>query len=292
MKYYAIPFVLCLALACTDNSGNKTIENGNIRSSYDLVDPFIGTGGHGHTFPGATVPFGMVQLSPDTRLEGWDGCGGYHYTDSVIFGFSHTHLSGTGIPDYGDVLLTPFIGNKINLEDALQRKTAPSTFDKSTEEAHPGYYKVALQDHNVEVELTTTERSGMHRYLNLSGKELNVLLDLRHRDRVRDCEIDIISDRIIRGKRISQAWANEQHVYFYMEFSSPFEVVPLINISDSDPISSQFSQLSFGSLDSLLVKVGISAVDMTGAQGNLERENPNWNFNEVRNKAKEKWEKD
>ena len=290
MKYYALPFALFLALGCTYNSGNRETEKANTESSYDLVNPFIGTGGHGHTFPGATVPFGMVQLSPDTRLEGWDGCGGYHYTDSLIYGFSHTHLSGTGIPDYGDILLTPFTGETINLEDANQRITAPGTFEKSTEKARPGYYKVVLENHQVEVELSTTERTGIHRYTNLSGEQLNVLIDLRHRDRVRDCEIDIISDRIIRGKRVSQAWANEQHVYFYMEFSSPFEVVPLINISDSDPTSSQFSQLSFGSLDSLLVKVGISAVDMTGAQGNLEKENPKWNFSEVRNKAKEKWE--
>src|ERR1044071_1215105 len=117
------------------------------------VNPFIGTGGHGHTFPGAIVPFGMVQLSPDTRLTGWDGSSGYHYSDSAIYGFSHTHLSGTGISDYGDILLMPFVG-----------KSAGSlSFDHRNERATAGYYSVKLDD-NIFVELTATARVGVHRY--------------------------------------------------------------------------------------------------------------------------------
>lgn len=292
MKYRALLVVLSfsLVLGCSDNSKNRDTVKENIQSAYDLVDPFIGTGGHGHTFPGATAPFGMVQLSPDTRLEGWDGCGGYHYTDSIIYGFSHTHLSGTGIPDYGDVLLTPFTGKEINLEDAIERTTAPSHFEKSTEKAHPGYYSVFLEDHDVEVELSTTERTGMHRYVNLSEDELHILIDLRHRDKLRDYEIDVVSDRVIRGKRISQAWANEQHVYFYMEFSAPFTSSPFSSNESIDSMSNQFAQLSFGVLDSLLVKVGISAVDISGAQQNLEIENPNWKFEKIRQEMKKQWE--
>src|SRR5215467_12107388 len=120
------------------------------------VNPFIGTGGHGHTFPGAIVPYGMVQLSPDTRLTGWDGCSGYHYSDSVLYGFSHTHLSGTGISDYGDVLLMPTVGQT--------DKPYPSRFSHQNEKALPGFYSVHLDDPNVFVELTATARGGMHRY--------------------------------------------------------------------------------------------------------------------------------
>ncbi|MAR65748.1 MAG: glycosyl hydrolase family 92 [Crocinitomicaceae bacterium] len=291
MNYIVPLFVFVLFIACESHT-TKTNNNGDKATvdPYSSVDPFIGTGGHGHTFPGATVPFGMVQLSPDTRLEGWDGCGGYHYTDSVIYGFSHTHLSGTGIPDYGDVLLTPFTGSPIDLANAIGRVSAPSKFGKSTENASPGYYEVTLADHNVHVELTSTDRSGMHRYINNSGAQLNVLLDLRHRDRLLDHEIDILSDRIIRGKRISQAWANEQHVYYFIEFSSPFEIAPLQTSTSTDSIADQFAQLDFGAIDTLLVKVGISAVDMVGAQRNLETENPEWNFSSVKKDAKVKWE--
>src|SRR5438445_7413064 len=123
------------------------------------VDPFIGTGGHGHTFPGATMPFGMVQLSPDTRLTGWDGCSGYHYSDSVIYGFSHTHLSGTGISDYGDVMLMPMMG-----EPSLDPKIYSSKFSHKNEKASAGFYSVKLDDDNIDVELTATARVGNHKY--------------------------------------------------------------------------------------------------------------------------------
>src|ERR1043166_6699729 len=129
------------------------------------VNPFIGTGGHGHTFPGAIVPFGMVQLSPDTRLTGWDGCSGYHYSDSLIYGFSHTHLSGTGISDYGDVLLMPTIGEVFlnATADDRNRKGYAATFSHQNETARAGYYAVKL-DNNIFAELTATPRAGFHRY--------------------------------------------------------------------------------------------------------------------------------
>ncbi|HSD47986.1 MAG TPA: hypothetical protein VLB87_15265, partial [Pyrinomonadaceae bacterium] len=128
------------------------------------VDPFVGTGGHGHTFPGATAPFGMVQLSPDTRLTGWDGCSGYHYSDSIVYGFSHTHLSGTGISDYGDILLMPTVGkvflHALNNSDTTQGYA--SRFQHKNETASPGYYSVKLDDDNILVELTATARAGLH----------------------------------------------------------------------------------------------------------------------------------
>src|SRR6185369_13165263 len=134
------------------------------------VNPFIGTGGHGHTFPGAIVPFGMVQPSPDTRLTGWDSCSGYHYSDSIIYGFSHTHLSGTGIPDYGDILLLPTVD--------IGSQTA--RFQHRNETASPGYYSVKLDDGNILAELTATARVGMHRYTFPSTQSANIILDLAH----------------------------------------------------------------------------------------------------------------
>jgi len=128
-----------------------------------LVNPFIGTGGHGHTFPGATLPFGMVQLSQDTRLTGWDGYSGYHNTDSIIYGFSHTHLSGTGISDYGDVLLMPFNSSEeISLEAIEKQELIPSEFKKENESANLGYPKVLLDKSNIDVELTSTKRVGWY----------------------------------------------------------------------------------------------------------------------------------
>src|SRR5688572_25047065 len=149
------------------------------------VNPFIGTAGHGHTFPGAIVPYGMVQLSPDTRLTGWDGCSGYHYSDSIIYGFSHTHLSGTGISDYGDILLMPTVG-KVFLD-----KGHTSRFQHRNETARPGYYSVKLEDNNILVELTATARVGMHRYTFPRTEQATIIIDLAHRDKVIDSGLRI-----------------------------------------------------------------------------------------------------
>jgi len=128
------------------------------KNFVQYVDPFIGTGGHGHTYPGATLPHGMVQLSPDTRLDGWDGCGGYHYSDSYIYGFTHTHLSGTGVSDYGDILLMPMSGKPLS-----DNKKYGSVFSHANEKASAGFYSVKLDDDNILAELTATTRVGLHR---------------------------------------------------------------------------------------------------------------------------------
>src|SRR5688572_3760086 len=148
------------------------------------VNPFIGTGGHGHTFPGATVPFGMVQLSPDTRIDNWDGSSGYHYSDNLIYGFSHTHLSGTGIPDGADILFMPTVGSTSIM--------GPSEFSHTSERADPGYYSVKLDQSNVVAELTATTRVGMHQYSFPKTNEANVALDLGWRDKVIDSEVKTI----------------------------------------------------------------------------------------------------
>lgn len=159
---------------------------GSALNPLDHVDPFLGTAGHGHTFPGATLPFGAVQLSPDTRLTGWDGCSGYHDSDSRIFGFSHTHLSGTGARDYGDILLMPGRG-AIRWTSGYDDSTTAgygSRFRKETEEASPGYYAVTLDDSGVAAELTATLRTGVHRYTFPASDSAFVLVDLTHRDEV------------------------------------------------------------------------------------------------------------
>lgn len=143
---------------------------------HSLVNPFIGTGGHGHTFPGACAPFGMVQLSPDTRIDGsWDGCGGYHYSDSLLYGFSHTHLSGTGCSDYGDILIQPQIGSS----EVMPAAQHPLAFSHQKEAAQAGYYQVELEN-GVKVELTASAHVGFHRY-QFPGPKGSLLLDLEHR---------------------------------------------------------------------------------------------------------------
>ena len=240
------------------------------------VNPFVGTGGHGHTFPGAIMPFGMVQLSPDTRLTGWDGCSGYHYSDSVVYGFSHTHLSGTGISDYGDILLLPFAG--------ARKKNYTSRFSHQNETASPGFYSVRLDDDNIFVELTATARAGMHRYTFPATNEANVLLDLAHRDRVIDSGLKI-EGKTILGWRRSRAWARDQIVYFAIEFSEPFTEHRLDNFK---------SVIRFDARNGkpILVRVGISAVSTDGALRNLRAEINHWDFDKVRSNAAAAWNRE
>jgi putative alpha-1,2-mannosidase len=182
-----------------------------------FVDPFIGTDAHGHTYPGATTPFGMVQLSPQTRLTGWDGCSGYHYSDSVIYGFAHTALNGTGVSDYGDILVMPVVGNPL-----FDNKEYSSEFSKKSEKAQPSYYRVMLDKSGVLAELTATQRVGYHKYTFPESEQSNIIIDLLHRDKVIESTFEIINDREIRGMRRSSNWAKDMIWYFHMEFSKPF----------------------------------------------------------------------
>ena len=189
-----------------------------LNSQYtQYVNPLIGTGGHGHTFPGPCNPFGMVQLSPDTRLEGWDGCSGYHYSDSIIYGFSHTHLSGTGIADYCDILIMP--GNKELNSENINSKYNPSSFDKSSEIAEAAYYSVFLKDSKTEVRLTSTPRTGVHEYIFNTAKNNWIVIDLKHRDKLIGAGFVIFSKNEIGGHRISTSWAKEQSLFFDLKFS-------------------------------------------------------------------------
>ncbi|MHC4939086.1 MAG: GH92 family glycosyl hydrolase [Planctomycetota bacterium] len=233
-----------------------------------FVDPFIGTGGHGHTYPGATMPFGMVQLSPDTRLEGWDGCSGYHYTDDAVHGFSHTHLSGTGVSDYGDVLITP-------------GEEKPAKFSKSNESAEPGYYRVEL-DSGIEVELTATKRVGIHRYRFPAWMRARLSVDLLHRDTVIESSIDDPGEIEIVGHRRSRAWSQDQHVYFVARFSEPIAVTTSVENHHMEAL------FNYGTSE-IVVAVGISAVSIEGARRNLDAEAPHFDFDRYRGQARAAW---
>lgn len=266
----------------------------------DYVDPFIGTGGHGHTYPGATCPFGMVQLSPDTRLDGWDGCSGYHYSDSLLYGFSHTHLSGTGCLDYGDILFMPFsktVKSKIN-----QAYSFAAPLKHQDELARPGYYKVDLKDRGITAELTTTARVGVHKYTYSSVENSGVLIDLKHRDEVLASSIKQTGSNEISGFRRSRAWATDQHTYFVAQFSAPIESIEIYKndtlLSEKDLLEADGLNLHalvrFKELpgDSLIIKVGISGTDIEGARGNLIKETANMTFSQIRKAADQEWEKE
>jgi predicted alpha-1,2-mannosidase len=254
-----------------------------------FVDPFIGTGGHGHTFPGPSLPFGMIQPGPDTRLTGWDSCGGYHYSDSRIFGFSHTHLSGTGIPDYADVLLMPATGD-VRLNNGADGKPGyASAFSHADEQAAPGYYAVTLQDYGIRVELTTTLRAALHRYTFPRGRPAHVVLDLVHRDEVIGASLSIDGTAEISGHRRSRSWAKDQRVYFVIRFSRPFSE-RRVESPDDRHVKAAFSFADAG--EPLLVKVGISAVSVDGARRNLDAELPGWDFDAVRRAADTAWERE
>ncbi|MDP1622229.1 MAG: GH92 family glycosyl hydrolase [Bacteroidales bacterium] len=280
---------ICMVAAIT---GAVHAQNAQLPAS--LVNPFIGTGGHGHTFPGASVPFGMVQLSPDTRLDGWDGCSAYHDSDSVIYGFSHTHLSGTGCSDYGDILIMPVTGT-VNIGDYGYA----SPFNKNDEVASPGYYQVQLLKNKVKVELTATTRAGFHRYTYPASDQANIVFDLKHRDKVLESGMKISGVDETEGFRVSQAWASKQMIYFVAKFSKPFkshtlysgdQVAESQNEVDGDNIKAAF-QFSTTAGEQILVKVGISGVSVEGARKNLEAEIPGWEFDSVSSMASAAWNK-
>ena len=265
------------------------------KAVLNLVNPFIGTGGHGHTFPGATTPFGMMQLSPDTRLEGWDGCSGYHYTDNHIYGFSHTHLSGTGVSDYGDILLMPFSGEILFNNGADGQPGYVSKFDKTKEKASPGYYQTILLKDSIIAQLTTSPRAGMHLYTFPKGKEKKLILDLVHRDKVLDSHIEVVNAHEIVGYRHSDNWARYQRLYFVIQFEEPILTSHIQKdgaLIDEKSIAGKALKAAF-EFDSkqteLKIRVGISSVDIEGARKNLAQEIPHWDFDQVRSEAEDLW---
>ncbi len=248
------------------------------KSAVDLVDPFIGTAGTGHTFPGACVPFGMVQLSPDTKTTGWEHCSGYHSDDSTIQGFSHTHLSGTGCGDLGDIMFMP--SQRFNL---LSRDTIYEVgFNHKDENASAGYYSVELND-GIKVELTATERCGFQHYTFQKKQPQFVIIDLWHgiNDKVTDGSCRVKDDSIVIGFRYSTGWASNQKIFFAAQFSKGI-------VKGFDKNIAKFDEKKG---TDLYIKTGISYVSSENALKNLQAEIPDWNFKTVKDSAKAKWQR-
>ncbi|MBN8850291.1 MAG: sugar hydrolase [Sphingobacteriales bacterium 50-39] len=249
------------------------------------VDPFIGSGGHGHVFVGASVPFGAVQLGPENIFSGWDWCSGYNYPDSILVGFSHTHLSGTGIPDLGDVLIMPYTGD-IHWNKGSRKNIDTgyaSLFSHQDEKSEPGYYSVKLARSGIQVELTATERVGFHQYHIPSGKDLHIIIDLKEGtgDRMTDADIKQVDEHTLEGYRFSKGWANDQRLYFTIRSEQPMKN---FTVQDKKGLITWDHPA-----DEVRLKVGISPVSAAGALANIEAESPGWDFNSVRKDAEEKW---
>ena len=267
------------------------------RDQLVYVNPFIGTGFHGHTFPGATRPFAMVQLSPDTHIMGWDASSGYHQDDRQIYGFSHTHLSGTGIGDLGDVALLPFSG-----EDSIK---PVATFRKETEKATPGYYAVHLDNFGVDAELTTTDRVGFHKYTYADPKERKVMLDLGHAlqpnwgHKIVDNEYLFVNDSTVEGTIKTQGWAHFHSVSYRITFSEKIETVYQFvdGVKRADSLFLRINtdkELKFHYKFAekpahMYANVAISVVDPEGAEKNMAAELPGWDFEAIRKEAADQW---
>lgn len=268
------------------------------------VNPMVGTDGHGHTYPGAALPFGMVQLSPDTGTDGWDWCSGYHYSDHSIMGFSHTHLSGTGCADLGDFLFMPTTGD-VKLTAGSKRDPDAgfrSRFSHDREKAEPGFYAVYLQDYDIDAELTVTPRVGVHRYRYPATAQANVIIDLTHAiggARIVESKVAIVGDRQIRGFVRKNGWSPNRYLYFAAEFSKPFTESGIRADGKLDTSAKQgqgrdlqcFVRFDTTTDREVLAKVALSAVSWDGAAANLKAECPGWDFDQVRQAASDTWEK-
>ena len=306
MKKLLLPLMLLALAACSTQPKADYVTD-----PAHYVDPFIGTGGHGHTFPGATVPFGMVQFSPDTRMNDWDGCSGYHTSDHTILGFSTTHLSGTGCSDYGDFRFMPVVGEVI-FDKGEEDNTATgyrSAFQHENEEAQAGYYAVLLDDYNTKVELTTGDRVGMMRCSFPQGADAHMLLDMVegvNDEFVYDASLKVEGNNAISGFRRTRDWAREQYLYFYAEFNKPIkdyafvtDTVPAVADSakakqvEDDYVKASFD---FDAEDGtpLVMRIALSAVDVEGAKNNMKAElaDGDFDFDALRQKAYDKWNKE
>lgn len=270
-KFYLKTQLLALVLAGFSMSVSAAQD-----SFTQFVNPYIGTGGHGHVFLGANVPFGAVQLGPTQITRGWDWCSGYHYSDSLIIGFGHMHLSGTGIGDLGDIAFLP----------TFDAKTYTERFSHDAEYVRPGYYTVRLADSKILVELTATQRAGMHRYTYpLSSKQPLLKLNLKQGigwDKMTKCQLTQENPTTVSGFRLSEGWAKDQRVYFVAEFSRAVKLQEM-----------QADSVGVFSFDDatkpLLVRVGISAVSVDNAKANLRAEIKDWNFDRVAQEADAAW---
>lgn len=299
---------LCIALAALAISCNqqKGLSDSAFNNLTRYVDPYIGTGFHGHVFLGANVPFGAVQLGPVNMSEGWDWCSGYHYSDSTILGFAHTHLSGTGIGDLGDIMLMPATGTIDSMKRGkIGRPNSGyySHFLHDEEKVAPGYYAVHLERYDINAELTATERVGFHQYTFPAADDAKVIFDLESGigwDRPTECYIKLEDDTTVVGFRNSRGWAKDQRIFFTAIFSKP---IKSFAVYDSTALQRGKGSVlgrkirgvaSFTATkgEKVKIKVGISPVSIANAKANIDAEIPYWDFEEVKAKANDAWNKE
>ena len=300
MRIYTL--ALCAAIALfTAGCGNdkeakattSTNEGTNPADYAAMVNPRIGSGGHGHVFVGANVPFGMTQVGPTSITQDWDWCSGYHESESSVIGFSHTHLSGTGCGDLFDITLMPVIGEVTYGRGKLGDYSTGfwSDADRTQEVVEPGYYSVPLTRYDITAELTATERGGLHRYTFPASDEAAIILDLVHGgcwDRPEDLYAEADGDRRIVGRRHSYGWANAQKVFFVIEFSKPFDSFELIDENN------YYYRINFKTEadEQIGVKVALSSVSVEGAQLNFDKELADIDFDTARQEAYNKWNRE
>lgn len=284
MRTSAIKALLAVLLltACTQQE-----------SVTQYVDPLIGSGGHGHVFVGASVPFGMVQLGPTSVSQAWDWCSGYHNSETSVIGFSHTHLSGTGIGDLFDITLMPVTGDVTYSRGTLDNPGSGlwSPADRTQEIARPGYYSVPLTRYGIKAEMSATARTGLHRYTFPQSDEAAIVIDLENGgcwDSPTATFMKAEGDRRIVGYRHSRGWARDQRVYFVAEFSKPFKSFELKGEKN------MYGRAAFSTSEGeeILVKVAISPVDSEGAELAMQSEQPGWDFDAVHQAAAEAWERE
>jgi predicted alpha-1,2-mannosidase len=282
---------ILLIAACTDTVKEQPVQTERLT---DFVDPFIGTDYHGHTFPGAAFPFGQIQLSPDNGTEGWDWCSGYHYSDSVLAGFSHLHLSGTGIGDLADISVLP-VTVPVKFKNGETNKEFVSRYagkySHDDEVATPGYYAVTLKNNQVKAEMTVTRRVGFHRYTFPKEGEKNIIINLGFAinwDKPYETTLDSMTSALVTGSRLSTGWAADQRVYFAVRFSSPMTSSEIKNAGGKARTVGVFSFAE----NTVMVKVGISSVSIENAVFNLDSSVLGWDFNAFRQAASDEWEKE
>ena len=291
LKYLSIGLLLISGCSLTVKAQSLT----------SFVDPFIGTATVGHTYPAATTPFGMVQVGPDTGVKGWEYCSGYHSPDNSIIGFSHTHLSGTGAADMGDILLIPMIGEP-GFEPGSKEIPGSgyrSRFAIASEKAQPGYYAVKLDDSNIYAEMTATARVGFHRFTYPKSSNAGMIIDLDHgmEDMTIESSIKVVDNQTLTGYRHSSGFIKDQHIYFCARFSKPFgKITSYIDGEKgeeknlSGKVCKIFLHFETAKDEKLLVKMSLSTSGEAGAMKNLDAEIPSWNFEKTAENTRNIWE--
>jgi len=285
-SYPVILFFTLFSISCTQPSTQEEINY------LDYVNPFIGNADNGHTFPGACAPFGLIQASPETGNDSWRYCSGFNFADDSIMGFAQTHLNGTGCSDLGDILLFPFHGT-------IQNGIYKSRYDKANQEASPGYYKVHLTDSDVDVELTATQRTAFHKYTYQQDSPARLLVDMQSgsvwnqnslRTHVLYADMEMPDNQTITGHHEVTNWVR-RHYFYAIQFDKPYTVIDTLDKLTGEKANRLILEFDLKPGETLQTKIGISSVSVEGAIASLSAENPDWNFNSIKEKTQGQWTK-